>query len=112
MTDRITIPRATSDAMRERLEDLEDIVAARAAEHDECLPHDFVARLLSGEESPLRLWRRHRGLTQQALSEASGVGQDAIAEMESGRKTGTVEAYRALAAALDVSVDELLPPAD
>lgn len=112
MNEMITIPRATYDAMRERLEDLEDIVASRAAEHDERLPHDFVARLLSGEESPLRLWRRHRGLTQQALSETSGVGQDAIAEMESGRKTGTVEAYRALAAALDVSVDELLPPAD
>lgn len=63
-------------------------------------------RLLDGE-SPLRVWRDMRGLTQAALAEKAGVNRVTVAEIETGRKQGSVATLRALAAALAVTLDDL-----
>lgn len=108
----ITIPKVEYDALRERLEDLEDMLAARAAEADERIPHDVAKRLLLGDESPVRVWREHRGLTQAQLATRAGLRQGYLSEIEGGKKPGSVAAYRALSAALGVDVDDLLPAVD
>ena len=74
-----------------------------AAGRDELIPA-FADRLLSGE-SPLRVYRALRG---RRLSPTNGVNRVQIAEIEAGRKSGSVETLRKLADALRVMVDDLV----
>ena len=59
-------------------------------------------------ESPVRVYRNLRGMTQTALAERSGVNRVQIADIEARRKTGSVETLRKLAAALGVTIDDLV----
>ena len=65
-------------------------------------------RLLQGQEHRLRIWREHRGLTQTELGAISGVQQGYIAQIESGRKTGSIETLKKLSAALRIDIDDLV----
>jgi mRNA interferase RelE/StbE len=76
------------------------------AERGEGLPHDHMARIVNGE-SPLRVFRQWRGLSQVALAGRSGVNRVQIADIEAGRKTGSVGTLKALAEALEVTLDDL-----
>jgi len=70
--------------------------AALAAGQDELIPADHANRLLNGE-SPLRVYRDLRGLTQATLASRSGANRVTVAEIETGRKQGSVTTLRALA---------------
>ena len=113
MNEMITIPRAEYERLREAAEELADIaaydrvMADLAAGHEEMIPESFVKRLIEGE-SPLRVFRDLRGLTQQELAQASGVNRVQIAEIEARRKSGSVETLRKLAAALALTIDDLV----
>lgn len=94
-------------------EDAEDIRVADAAVrelaegYDETVPLEVVRDLLNGKH-PLAVWRHYRGLTQQALANAAGIGTSYISQIESGAKTGSVKALRRIADALRVDVDDLI----
>jgi DNA-binding XRE family transcriptional regulator len=60
--------------------------------------------------SPLAFWRKRCGLTQAALAETVGKSQAYLAQIEAGRRTGTVDVYVRLASALKVRIEDLLPP--
>lgn len=98
----------------ERLEDLNDIRAYDQAKSelaqgtDEVIPTVIFDRLSSGE-NPLRVWREYRGMTQQTLADAAGVGKSYISQLESGTKTGAVRTPRSLAKVLKLDVDDLEP---
>lgn len=108
------LPYAEYLALLDRLEDIEDqrafdqARAELAADDEELVPADVVARLSAGE-SPLKVWREHRGLTQQALADAAGVGKSYLSQLEAGARTGSVRVLRALAQALDLDLDDLTP---
>jgi DNA-binding XRE family transcriptional regulator len=74
---------------------------------DEAIPAAYAHRILDGE-NPVRVYRDYRGLTQPALSRASGVNRIQIADIEAGRKSGSIETIKKLANALGVSVDDLI----
>jgi transcriptional regulator with XRE-family HTH domain len=57
----------------------------------------------------LRLLRLARFMTQDQLAHSSGVGRVTIARLESGHTTPQMRTVRALAAALDVAPNELVP---
>jgi DNA-binding XRE family transcriptional regulator len=107
------LPRAEFERMLARIEDFSDITAANDvmrrvdANEDEFLPAAFAERLIAGENQ-LRVWRMYRGLTQQALSDMSGVNRVQIAEIEAGRANGSVETLKKLADGLHVLVDDLI----
>lgn len=113
MNEMVSIPVSEYQRLLAAAEALSDLAAYDAAKarlaagRDELLPAAFADRLLDGE-SPLRIWRELRGLTQAALAQASGVNRVMIAEMESGRKSGSVATLQKLAAALRVTVDDLI----
>ncbi|MBX9699992.1 MAG: helix-turn-helix transcriptional regulator [Acetobacteraceae bacterium] len=115
----VTLSRDDFDALVAAAEDAEDRaalrahdtdVAARGAEavREDCLPMDQAMRILAGE-SPVRVWRERRGITQSALAETAGVGVSYLSEIESGRKPGSVAALRKLAGALRLALDDLVP---
>lgn len=113
MAGTITITRDEYDRLRHAAEDLEDLRAydrakARLASgDDELVPAELVNRIVAGE-SPLRVLRDWRGLTQARLAERACVNRVQIADIEAGRKTGSVETVKRLADALGVTVDELV----
>lgn len=109
----MTIPQAEYDRLCEAADDLADLnaydgaKAALAAGEEELVPADYAKRLIAGE-SPLRVWRELRGLSQVGLGKASGVNRVQIADIEAGRGKGSVETVRKLADALGVRVDDLV----
>jgi transcriptional regulator with XRE-family HTH domain len=64
--------------------------------------------LKGGECIKLAEIRKAHGLSQYALSELSGVSRVTIARIESGTYNPTLQTLEALAAALGVSVGELI----
>lgn len=95
-------------------EDMEDIRAYDRAMaeidrgEDEVLPADVAERLLSGETHPLRVWREYRGLTQQQLAQAVGVGKSYISQIETGKKQAAVGVLQALSRTLAVDMEDLV----
>jgi DNA-binding XRE family transcriptional regulator len=111
------VPIETYRRLVELAEDMEDIRAYDRAMaeidrgEDEVVPGAVAARLLRGDVHPLRIWREYRGLTQEALAEAAGVGKSYISQIEAGKKTGAVRVLRTLAETLAVDIEDLVPPA-
>lgn len=111
--DTVTLNRADWEALIEAIEDTEDLAAVAAYKHEKAtgtlrtVPAAFVARLIGGE-SPVRLWREHRGLTLTALAGQSGVKPGYLSEIENRLKPGSAATLAKLARALDVSLDDLL----
>jgi len=116
MTETVTIPRDEFERLVSIAEDKADEEAVRAFDaalargEEELVPAEIVDRLLAGEP-PLKVWRAYRGFTQTALAAASGVHRVVIADIESGRKRGSLNAHVKLARALGLLVDDLIAPA-
>ena len=112
MGEMVTIPAAEYHALLGAATNLADLrahdraMAAIARGDEELVPAAFAKRLIAGE-SPVRVWRELRGLTQTALATASGVNRPQIANIESGAKSGSVATLRKLADALGVGLDDL-----
>jgi DNA-binding XRE family transcriptional regulator len=108
------LPYAEYQRLLERLEDLQDaldadrILARVARGDDELVPAEVVERLLQGDP-PLRVWREHRGWTQQQLASAAGVTQSMVTMIETGRRKGQADTLKRLAEALRVDLDDLVP---
>jgi DNA-binding XRE family transcriptional regulator len=73
---------------------------------DELIPLEITERRLAGE-SPIRIWRDHRALTQEALAKRSKVSRTMIAAIEAGHKTGGIATLKKLATALNVDLENL-----
>lgn len=97
----------------ERLLDAADISSASkvrgdiAGGRDEMVPAELVTRLIESE-NPVRVWRRHRGLTGRALAASAGIGAAYLSEIETGRKEGSLAVMKRLAEALSVDLDDLV----
>jgi len=95
-------------------EDSADLRAALAVREriqagtEELVPAAVADRLIDGA-NPLKVWRQHRALSRSAQARASGVDRARIADIEAERATGSARTLRALASALRVTVDYLLP---
>jgi DNA-binding XRE family transcriptional regulator len=97
------------------MELLEDEIDARTvAEFHEAytagrefmVPDEIMRRELAGE-SPIKLWRERRNLTQQELATRAGISKPYLSQIETGKRQGTVETLSALARSLDVPLDAL-----
>jgi DNA-binding XRE family transcriptional regulator len=116
--DTVTISRTDLESLIQAAEDAEDMAAVRMRRrHEESaggyeiakagyLTGDEAKRILAGE-SPVRIWREKRGLTQRALAQAAGMQAGYLNEIENGKKPGSLAAHTALAAALGVALDDL-----
>jgi DNA-binding XRE family transcriptional regulator len=78
-----------------------------ASGEEELVPAAIVDRILSGENR-IRVWREHRGLTLQMLAERTGIAQPLLSQIETGGREGTVETLRKIAAALSLTIDDLV----
>ncbi len=110
----VTLTLAQYERSLQRAEDAEDArdlrVAKATAGQRDYLPAARVKRILAGDH-PARVWREHRGLSLAQLVARAGMQSGYLSEVETGKKPGSIRAYRALAASLGVTVDDLLPAA-
>lgn len=97
-------------------EDYEDLIdaleaqaiMARIAAGEETWPHELVVELMS-TESRIRTYRTYRGMSVSELAAAAGISQPYLSEIENGRKTGSVDVLKRIAAALRVELDDIVP---
>ena len=105
----VLLAEAGDEAAEDRLS--ADLVArsdaAIADGTDVILPEAIWAAIEAGE-SPIRVLRKHFGLTQAELAERAGVTQGYIADLETAKKTGSAETLKAIAKVLSVALDVLV----
>jgi DNA-binding XRE family transcriptional regulator len=117
-TDTVTIGRSDFESLVRTAEDAEDLAALAAHDAEEAqigratarkdyLTADEAEKLLNGE-NPIRVWREKRGLSQRALAGAAGMQPGYLAEIETERKPGSVDALRRIATVLGVPMGDLL----
>jgi transcriptional regulator with XRE-family HTH domain len=115
--DTVTISRDDWQRLQELLADAQDRAAiadrrgrerriGKEAARRDYLTTDEAVRLLDGD-SPVKVWREKRGLSQRALAAAVGIGNSYLAEIERNRKPGSGDVYRKLSAMLRVPPEEL-----
>ncbi|MFG1395163.1 helix-turn-helix domain-containing protein [Xanthobacter agilis] len=78
-----------------------------AAGEEELLPAAIADRMLAGE-SPVRVWREHRGLSAPELAGQAGITQPYLSQIENGKREGGIETMRKLASVLGVIIDDLV----
>lgn len=102
------VPLKAFEKLKHDAEMLEDIKAydAAKARADETFPAEVANRIIDGE-SAVRVFREYRGLTQHQLSKTAGIARPYLAEIESGKKTGSVAVLGAIAAGLGVEIDDI-----
>ena len=114
----VTLSRSDWTKLLAEREDAQDIEAVRARNaHEAALSVDAArrdyltgeeaARLLDGE-SPVKIWREKRGLSQSALATQASVSQSYLSEVEAGKKPGSADALLRLARMLDVPMEHLV----
>lgn len=109
----VVISRAEFDRLKGAAEDAADLraydraKAALASGEEELIPADMLDRMLAGE-SPVKLWRQHRGLTQAALAAMADLSEGYLSQIETGKRDGTVESFKRIAEALGLTVDDLI----
>ena len=100
-------------ALLEKAEMLDNVAAYDQAKteltshSDEIVPAKMVEAILAGK-NPVRIWRKHRGLSQVELVELAGISQAYLAQIENGKREGTLATYKAIADALSVDLDDLV----
>lgn len=113
----VILPEAEFERLLELAEDTVDartIAASQerlANDRDELLTEADLDALRAAP-TPLAFWREKRCLPPHALARLAGIESEALAAMESGDRTGDIDAYRRLANALDIDLEDILPERD
>ena len=107
------VPIDTYRQLLELAEDAEDIRAADKAKREldvgetELIPDEVVGALLDGE-NPVKVWRKYRKVSQTVLAEQIGTSQAYIAQIEAGKREGSIKVLTAIAGVLQVDLDDLV----
>jgi DNA-binding XRE family transcriptional regulator len=100
------LPKAEFEALSEMVDHASALSEYRSGKLPGLTPDE--TRAFIEAPSPLAFWRRYRGLTQIALSQAAGVAQNYLSELENGRRAGSVEVWLRLSRALDLPVEQIV----
>ncbi|MEI6154519.1 MAG: helix-turn-helix transcriptional regulator [Deltaproteobacteria bacterium] len=107
------VPYCEWETIIDRLEELEDIrdartVSAAIASGEETYPHELAKRL-SSDENPLKVWREYRKFTLATLAKACGVSIPALSQIENGKRTPRVDLLIKLSKALRCDMEDIIP---
>ena len=95
--------------MQEALEAMKDIAAYKTskAADEEAFPMSLYDAIDNGK-NPVRVFREYRNMKTKELAEMAGLAEAFVSQIESGKRGGSNEAIKAIAEALNVSVDDLI----
>jgi DNA-binding XRE family transcriptional regulator len=97
----------TPDDLDEMLEDAAATAAFHFTRDQEAIPAEVVDRLVSGE-SPVKVWREHRGLSQRVLATRAGLNFTYLSQIETGVRKGSVRTMKKLAEGLGLELDDVI----
>ncbi|MCX6053529.1 MAG: helix-turn-helix transcriptional regulator [Chloroflexi bacterium] len=95
----------------EMAQDIQDYDRTKAAlEHgdDELVPSEVVYAILDGG-NPIKIWREYRGLSQHEMAENIGISVPYLSQLETNKRKGSLNVLSAVAEALMVSLDHIVP---
>jgi len=90
----------------EEQQDIEEVKAMLAAPQ-ETFPLEIIEKLSNGE-SPIKVFREYRGLSQSLLASRVYVSKQYISQIEKFERKGTAKILKAIAGALKVELEELM----
>jgi DNA-binding XRE family transcriptional regulator len=108
----VILPLTEYERLVSAAEDLSDVRAydrakqRLAAGEDELIPAAVVDRIINGENK-VRVWREYRGMSARELAEAADLAPPYISQLETGKREGTIETFKKIAAALRVDIDDI-----
>jgi len=104
------IPYEEYERLRDAAELAEDAELARRAlrRDEERIPVEVVDRLID-RENPVRVWREYRQMSRRQLAERAEITSAYLSQIETGRRGGSSKVLRAIATALDVDLDDIIP---
>ena len=88
--------------------DYDSIKAAIERGEEELIPSEITYAILDCE-NPIKVWRVYRGLTQNQLAEEVGISTPYLSQIEAQKRTGRTEVLQAIAKALKVTLDDIVP---
>jgi DNA-binding XRE family transcriptional regulator len=106
--DLVMLARADYQQLLDEVEDKQAAEAHARTASEERVPLGVVCRLIA-DENPIRVWREHRGMTLDELGAAAGLSKGYLSDLERGNRAGPVETLQAVARALRVTLDDLVP---
>ena len=95
----------------EMAQDVQDYDSAKAAlEHgdDELVPSEVIYAILDGS-NPIKIWREYRGMSQHEIAENAGISVPYLSQLETNKRKGSLNVLSAIAKALRVSLDHIVP---
>lgn len=87
---------------------LHDFTALKNGGASDALPDAVQEQLTLAKDSPIKILRKYRGMTQGELAEAASLSRPYLTEIETGRKDGSIRAIKAIAEALGVPMEKLV----
>lgn len=108
----VVLPWDEYQALLQKIEDARDAALLDAfdrklaSREKETVPSAVVDALLAGA-NPIKVWREHRGLTQESLAERAHISNAYLSQLESGKRQGALSTLRSIATALDIALDDL-----
>ena len=103
----VTLTRTEYDALINRNDELEDMLAALDADNGTRVPHEVALAIIRGQ-SPILAYRNQQRLTLRELSDRSGISTSYLSEIERGHKSGSASALAKIASALGTTIDTLI----
>jgi len=102
------LPYAEYESILEKLEDIADIEIIQAAksEKSERFPLSLIEDIASGK-NPIKAYREHRGLSQQALAEKVKISKQYVSQLENNERKGTLGILKKIAKILTVDLDDI-----
>jgi transcriptional regulator with XRE-family HTH domain len=106
------IPYEEYQRLLEDAEMLQDVRAFDEAKQalaagEELVPSEVTYAILDGG-NPVRVWREHRGLTQQQVAKAAGISVPYLSQIESGKRKGSAAVLSAIAGELKITLEDVL----
>lgn len=95
----------------EMLLDIQDYDRAKEAlesGHDELIPAEVFNSILDGENA-IKVWREFRSLSQTQLAEKAGISVPYLSQLETQKRKGSVDSLSAVAKALNISLELIVP---
>jgi DNA-binding XRE family transcriptional regulator len=93
------------------LQDVQDYDSAKTSlerGEDELIPGEVVNAILDGKNA-IKTWREFRGMAQQEVAEKAGISVPYLSQLETNKRKGSVEVLSAVAKALKVSLEQVVP---
>ena len=78
-----------------------------ASENEKTYPHEVIKSLIDGVH-PVKVFREYRNMTPAQLASACNVTPAHIYQIESGKRSMSVDVLRKMAQSLDVDADMLI----